>query len=140
MNKRQRILDLEAKLQKAEKDFQAKATELESLKNNLDSATKQVNELESLNVGASRKVDYLDKVPTPVMAIDKEYNVIYMNIAGAEAVGRMQDDCIGKKCFNLFNTDHCNTSECRCHQAMQKDDVVDGETIAKLPGGAMPIA
>lgn len=89
---------------------------------------------------AQAKVDYLDSIPTPVMSIDKEFNVLYMNPSGAQSVGEDQESVKGKKCYNLFNTEHCNTPECRCAQAMQKDAAVSGETIARLPGGELPIS
>jgi methyl-accepting chemotaxis protein len=88
---------------------------------------------------AQLKVDYLESVPTPVMVIDKEFNVTFMNQAGIKATGKARDDVFGNKCYNLFNTEHCNTPECRCAQAMQKDGVFYGETNANLPSGVMPI-
>ena len=88
---------------------------------------------------ANEKVAYLNKIPTPVVAIDKDYQVIFMNLAGASALGKSPEDCVGQKCFNLFNTAHCNTQECRVAQAMLKNDVFTGDTIAKLPGGELPI-
>ncbi len=88
---------------------------------------------------AQLKVDYLESIPTPVMVIDKEFNVTFMNESGIKATGKARDDVMGNKCYNLFNTTHCNTPECRCAQAMQKDGVFYGETTANLPSGAMPI-
>ncbi len=88
---------------------------------------------------AQLKVDYLENIPTPVMVIDKEFNVTFMNESGIKATGKARDDVMGNKCYNLFNTTHCNTPECRCAQAMQKDGVFYGETTANLPSGAMPI-
>jgi methyl-accepting chemotaxis protein len=88
---------------------------------------------------AQLKVDYLNRIPTPVMVVDKEMTVRFMNPAGASAVGRMPEECQGQKCYTLFNTEHCNTPECRVAQAMQKDGVFTGDTIASLPGGKLPI-
>jgi methyl-accepting chemotaxis protein len=88
---------------------------------------------------AQTKVEYLDKIPTPVMVVDKEFTVQYMNPAGANAVGKTAEDCKGQKCFNLFNTGHCQTAECRVAQAMKNDGVFTGDTAAKLPGGKLPI-
>ncbi len=89
---------------------------------------------------ASEKANYLNLIPTPVMAIDKDFNVIYMNGAGANALNRTAESCKGEKCFNLFNTEHCNTAECRCAQAMQKNGTFTGETVAKLAGKELPIS
>ncbi|MCP4349908.1 MAG: PAS domain-containing protein [Desulfobacterales bacterium] len=88
---------------------------------------------------ASAKVNYLNRIPTPVMAVDKEFNVQFINPAGASVLGKTPDDCTGQKCFNLFNTLHCNTEKCRLKRAMQQDSIFTGDTIARLPGGDLPI-
>ncbi len=80
------------------------------------------------------QIKYLDNLPTPVMIIDKEYNVIYMNRAGSQVVGKSQEACSTQKCFNLFKTDHCNTPECRLRQAMEQKSVRTGETVARPQG------
>ncbi len=71
---------------------------------------------------SSEKANYLNLIPTPVMAIDKDFNVIYMNEAGASAVSKTVESCKGEKCFNLFNTNDCNTGNCKLSQAMKKDE------------------
>ncbi|MFP4496851.1 MAG: methyl-accepting chemotaxis protein, partial [Vulcanimicrobiota bacterium] len=88
---------------------------------------------------ANRKVDYLHKIPTPLMVIDKEYNIQFLNKAGADAVNKKPEECVGLKCYSLMNTPHCNTEECRCKQAMLRDQVLTGDTVARLPGGDLPI-
>jgi methyl-accepting chemotaxis protein len=82
---------------------------------------------------------YLNLIPTPVMAVDSGFNVLYINAHGADAVGRLPEACLGQKCFNLFNTEHCNTAECQVGKAMRDDTVCTGDTIAKLPTGELPI-
>ncbi len=88
---------------------------------------------------AQGKAALLDLIPTPVMSIDTNFNVTYLNRAGAEAVGKAQESCIGKKCFSLFNTGHCNTEDCQVAKAMSRDGVFTFDTVAKLPSGDLPI-
>lgn len=88
---------------------------------------------------ALTKVQYLNKIPTPVMVVDKDFNVQFMNQAGAQAVGRTPEGCMGQKCFSLFNTKHCNTAECRVAKAIREDGVFTGDTVANLPTGELPI-
>jgi methyl-accepting chemotaxis protein len=88
---------------------------------------------------AKVKVDYLEKIPTPVMIVDKDFTVQFMNNAAAGAVGSTTVECMGKKCFELFNTPHCNTEECRVNRAMQTGEICTGDTKASLPGGTVPI-
>ena len=88
---------------------------------------------------ADEKVDYLNNIPSPVMVVDTDFNVQFMNPAGASAVGITPDACIGEKCFNLFKTEHCNTDDCQVGKAMQEDRICTSDTIAKLPSGDLPI-
>ncbi|BBO81975.1 hypothetical protein DSCO28_25410 [Desulfosarcina ovata subsp. sediminis] len=89
---------------------------------------------------ANEKIDNLNAIPTPIMAIDTEYTVTYMNPAGASVLGTTPDEVTGKKCFDLFKTPHCQTERCACAQAMKTDRVVSEETIARPAEGViMPI-
>jgi methyl-accepting chemotaxis protein len=85
------------------------------------------------------KVDYLEKIPTPVVIVDKDFTVRFMNNAGAMAVGCTTEECEGKKCFDLFNTPHCNTEQCRVGRAMKTGEICTGDTNANLPEGTVPI-
>ncbi|WP_177187947.1 methyl-accepting chemotaxis protein [Methanolobus profundi] len=85
------------------------------------------------------RADYLEKVPTPVMVVDKDFNIQFMNKLGASAVGSTPENCVGKKCFDLFNTEHCNTDNCQLGKAMRTDSVCTSDTIADLPSGETPI-
>ncbi|MEW5800963.1 MAG: methyl-accepting chemotaxis protein [bacterium] len=88
---------------------------------------------------AKEKVNYLNNIPTPVMVVDKEMKIRFMNPAGAAAVGRTPQACLGLKCNTLFNTRHCNTANCQVEKAMREGSVSTGNTIAKLPSGELPI-
>ncbi|MEW5817696.1 MAG: methyl-accepting chemotaxis protein, partial [Spirochaetota bacterium] len=88
---------------------------------------------------AQNKVDILNKVPTPIMTVDRDFNVQYMNPAGAQALGRTPKDCLGQKCYSLFNTKHCNTPDCQVAKAMQQNGVFTSDTLARLPSGELPI-
>ncbi len=88
---------------------------------------------------AQSKADYLEKIPTPVMVVDKDFNIQFMNSAGASAVDSTPEKCIGQKCFSLFNTPHCNTTNCQVARAMEKGVVCTNDTTANLPSGELPI-
>ena len=88
---------------------------------------------------AEEKVAYLNNVPTPVMVVDKDFNIKFMNPAGANAVGKIPEACIGQKCFSLFNTAHCNTPDCQVGKAMAGNAIFTDNTVAKLPSGDLPI-
>jgi len=84
-------------------------------------------------------MDNLENLPTPIMEIDKEYTVQYMNKAGRDVVNLPLTDIVGKKCYSFFKTDHCQTSDCSCHRAMHSGQIYTGETIADPKGLDMPI-
>ncbi len=88
---------------------------------------------------AERSVDNINNIPTPIMTVDRDMTVTFMNPAGAGALGSTPEECLGKKCYDLFKTPHCKTSECRCNQAMEKDGVFTGETVADPDGANIPI-
>jgi len=88
---------------------------------------------------AFEKVEFLNSIPTPVVAVDKELGIRYINPAGAGAVGRSVEACLGQKCFSLFNTPHCNTADCQLGRAMRENGVFTADTIAGLPSGKLPI-
>ena len=88
---------------------------------------------------AETKVDYLNSVPTPIMVVDKEFNIQYLNPAGAQALNRSTESCVGQKCFNLFNTKHCQTPDCQVTKAMNQNCVCTSDTVARLASGELPI-
>ena len=87
-----------------------------------------------------KKAGYLDIIPTPVVAMDNDFTITYINPAGAGVLGQSVKQCLGKKCYDLFKTPHCNTPECRCNQAMQKNGSFTGETVCDLNGLNLPIS
>ena len=82
---------------------------------------------------------YLDRLPTPVHIVDKEYSIQYINKCGADVFGMSQEECISKKCYDIFKTPHCRTSECRMHQAITEDREATGENIVDPKGLNIPI-
>ncbi len=89
---------------------------------------------------AAEKIENLNTIPTPIMSIDTDYNVTFMNPAGAAVVGLTPDEAVGKKCYDLFKTPHCQTEKCACARAMKTDSVISDQTIARPAEGViMPI-
>ena len=88
---------------------------------------------------AEQKINNLNSLPTPVMSIDTSYTITYINPVGADLVGLIPDEAVGKKCYDLFKTLHCNTDNCACRQAMKFDKVVNAETTANPNRKTMPI-
>jgi methyl-accepting chemotaxis protein len=85
------------------------------------------------------KAEYLNRLPTPFMVVDKNMTVQFLNEAGAQAAGMSAEKCVGKKCSDLFSNSHCNNSECRTARAMQRDGVFTGETVITARGLNLPV-
>ncbi|MCF8240313.1 MAG: PAS domain-containing protein [Melioribacteraceae bacterium] len=90
--------------------------------------------MNSMSQKITQQIKYLEEIPTPIMIVDKEFNVKYMNGKGAEVLGRTKEDIYKSKCYDLFKTGHCNSNECRLKQAMETKKTQTGETIAKPNG------
>lgn len=84
------------------------------------------------------KLDILEHSPNSIMAVDKEFNIIYISEVGRKWLGKELEDIIGKKCYDLFKTPLCNKPECGIKQAMENDKSVvtfndkpfNGDTIS----------
>ncbi|MDY6893330.1 MAG: PAS domain S-box protein [Chloroflexota bacterium] len=100
---------------------------------------KDISDMKKAMSDAQQKVDLLNKIPTPVVAIDRDFNTIFINPAGADAVNQTTESCIGQKCYNLFNAEHCHTDNCQVAKAMREDSIFTADTIARLPSGELPI-
>jgi len=88
---------------------------------------------------ADEKIENLNTIPTPIMSIDTDYKITFINPAGSTVLGATPDELVGRKCYDLFKTDHCRTEKCACSQAMRTDTVVHEQTTAKPNGKVMPI-
>ena len=97
------------------------------------------NALNEMVLGQRALLYNLDNLPTPVMEIDQEYNVKYLNHAGLNFLGQSLKEVIGKKCYSLFKTDHCQTPDCACNRAMATQQAVTADTIADPEGKDLPI-
>jgi PAS domain S-box-containing protein len=92
-----------------------------------------------MSLEISQLIHYLDSLPAPVMVIDKEFNITYMNNTAANLVGKDQKSLIGKKCYDQYKTGHCRTEKCALHIAMKTNTLQSAETTARLQGKEIPI-
>jgi PAS domain S-box-containing protein len=107
--------------------------------NSTDEIGSLANTFNKLVEKISMQIKYLDHLPIPVMIIDKDYNIQYMNKNGAEVVNKEQSKLIGQKCYDNFKTGHCQTENCSLSKAMKNDAIFKAETIARPNGVTIPI-
>ncbi len=86
--------------------------------------------IQGFNNTISLFISDFDKLPIPVMRIDKDFNIQYMNRSGAELVGKTQQELVGIKCYDVFKTNDCKTPRCACFRAMESEQYQTGETTA----------
>lgn len=53
---------------------------------------------------------YLIGVQAPVVVMDKDLNIVYINEFGARLLGAKPQELTGKKCYDLFKTSDCKPS------------------------------
>jgi len=72
------------------------------------------------STAGSKSEQYLKAVPSPLLVIDKNFNVLFANDVFAKIIGETPESVLAKKCFDLFKTGDCRTERCACSQAMKK--------------------
>ncbi|QTA87248.1 methyl-accepting chemotaxis protein [Desulfonema magnum] len=95
-------------------------------------AEKHRGEYAKIIEGVNRIIDslmgHLDAMPAPSFIIDREFNILYINNAGAKLVGVAQDMLIGSKCYNHFRTSDCRTEKCATGRCMEQNCEISSET------------
>ncbi len=89
---------------------------------------------ESFNKTLDTVLGYMDNIPTPAMIINTEFDILYMNEAGARIGNRTPKQLIGTKCYDHFKTSHCKTMNCACGRSMSENVTVTAETDAHPNG------
>jgi methyl-accepting chemotaxis protein len=90
--------------------------------------------MQGVNATLDSLVSFIDTMPLPVMVIDRDRTIQYMNTAGAAAGNKRPAELLGKKCYDHFRTTHCDSGECASLRAMASGKMERGEAIAR-PGG-----
>ncbi|MDY6835940.1 MAG: methyl-accepting chemotaxis protein [Chloroflexota bacterium] len=88
---------------------------------------------------AAERAEYLNQVPTPILAMDNDLNIRFINAAGAGMIGKDQEDCIGLPCSSLCNTTLCRTSKCLASKAMVQNAALTHDTVARTRSGNLPL-
>ncbi|MCP4116415.1 MAG: response regulator [Desulfobacteraceae bacterium] len=124
----------------SEGDYSAIVTP-RSDKDRLGMAIQQMTEiLRDMVRDVTLKIRYLNAVPGPVIAIDKEFNVVFANSAVSEISGRSLEQIQGMKCYDLLRTSNCNTPECLGVRAMRDNCVCNDETVIAPSGKNIPVS
>ncbi|MGO9439166.1 MAG: methyl-accepting chemotaxis protein [Terriglobales bacterium] len=81
-----------------------------------------------------QKAAYLDLVAVPVMAMDREHTILYLNPAAAKMAGQALETSLGAKFWDLFDVPACRAGTCSGARAMREEKTVSGEATAVAQG------
>ena len=95
--------------------------------------------LELDNSQCGRMEQLMHVVQTPIMSVDLDFNITYMSPSGLKMLGKKLEEVVGKKCHSFFNTPACKTEHCLIKRCMNDGMPHDGDTMAHLPSGDVPI-
>ncbi|NLK72238.1 MAG: HAMP domain-containing protein, partial [Clostridiales bacterium] len=84
----------------------------------------------SINKIIETLVSHLNDVPSPIMIINKDFEIQYMNASGLRMANRPLDELIGSKCYDCMKTSDCNSPACAAGIAMNEDKFSSSETDA----------
>jgi PAS domain S-box-containing protein len=79
----------------------------------------------------------LDNSPDAIRFINKDFSVRLINRAFAEITGADQNDVVGKKCWDVFPSPLCHTSECRLQRVLDGEKDVQVEIERKKKDGSV---
>jgi len=83
--------------------------------------------------------EIINAVPSGIFVTDLEHNILMINQAAAELVGRTPGNCFDRKCHEIFNTPMCRTENCTCNVSITENAVHHGQTILKTENREIPI-
>ncbi len=110
-----------------------------SVESQLEQLQKENEQLKTEICRNAQRTQYLNDVPSPIVAIDDTFSVTYMNETGAKLLGETIESVVGKKCYNLFKTTDCRTDKCACAVAMKTERAASSTTVAHPGNLEIPI-
>lgn len=96
--------------------------------------------IDGVNKTIDTLVGHIDALPSPVLILNKDFEIQYINRSGAELTGLLQEELIGTKCHDNLNADDCGTENCACLRAMQQGEMTVRDTIVRLGGKEQEIS
>lgn len=83
------------------------------------------------------KASYVDDTPVPVIVMDCEHNIEYVNSAAALLAGRASEGCVGLKFWDLFDNEACHNGTCLAADAIREGRTVSGAAECIVQGRTM---
>jgi len=100
----------------------------EELRQNLEEMQATQEEMSKSRSIAEAASSNLNNISNPIIAMDMELNVTYINDAGLKFSGVSIEKALQSKCYDLWRNEHCRTSDCRCTMAINSRKEETGKT------------
>jgi len=95
--------------------------------------------IEELESNLKLKAQILNQIPTPVMAVNKAFEIVYVNDRAKEILKKEFTDILGKKCHKIFDTKHCSTDKCCMKKAINEGVLCSSRSEMTMEGKIIPI-
>jgi PAS domain S-box-containing protein len=79
----------------------------------------------------------LNNLTQGIRVIGQDCTVLYINRSFSELSGISPEEATGKKCWEVFRSPFCHTSECRLSKVMNGHNFVQAEIERTKPGGGV---
>ena len=80
------------------------------------------------------KASYVDDTPVPVIVMDCDHNIEYMNRAAALLAGCSPEACVGLKMWDVFDMEACRNGSCLASRAMREGRTQSGDGDCLIKG------
>lgn len=84
-------------------------------------------------------LNILEQIPTPVMAVNREFQLIFTNNATLKFLGTTWEEIRNRPCYEILNSQHCQTPECRMRQVMEGEPSCTVRNEVTINGRKIPI-
>ncbi len=123
---------IQDRIKKQVLDVQYGKLETKADTENLEGSWKEM--VEETNSLVETYVSHINNIPLPVMILNKQFDIEFMNDKGVEVTGVSKESLIGSKCYTHMKTSDCNTSKCAIAKCISTGTVITNETDAHPSG------
>jgi rsbT co-antagonist protein RsbR len=94
---------------------------------------------DTIKMNEDLALNVLEQIPTPVMAVDKDLKLIFMNNAGLKLTGKTWEQIESQKCYDVFNSKHCKTDNCKMMDVINGGNTNTVRNEVNIDGKILPI-
>ncbi|WP_051249683.1 methyl-accepting chemotaxis protein [Maridesulfovibrio zosterae] len=95
--------------------------------------------IDRTNLATGVLKSFINEVPMPIITIDTNMAILFINKAGTKLLGKSFKDVQGNKCSKMINTPDCETPNCACYKSMKSSQIENGTTSVRLPDSELNI-